>query len=154
MNKYQHLWTMLILRLHKFGMLSIVGADLESYTYYQRSFFVLPFSRSPVLSHSRFSHRSVTWSFCRMVVLSHGRSVAWSFCRIVVLSEHSLRFSEFSWILGFLDSRPLVLSSSRPLVPHVVLSDSRILAAFSQILGFLSSCPIVPCVILSHCRSL
>src|ERR1700737_3263153 len=58
MSKHQHLWT--ILRLCTFGMSSIVGADLESYTYCQRchilvlscpilvlSLHILAFSFSP-----------------------------------------------------------------------------------------------------------
>ena len=92
---------MLILCLHKFGMLSIVGADLESYTYYQRCRIVVLSQCSLAFSNSRslplpfpFSCRSVAWSFCHIVV-----------CRFVVLSEHSFGFSAFSRILKFSNSQ-------------------------------------------------
>jgi len=102
----QHLWTMLILCLCTFGVLSIVGADLESYQRCRSLALstVASFSRIFELSFSlafscilefTLSHRSscrvVVWSFCRIVVLSHyrpsRRSVALSFSRSV-LSWH------------------------------------------------------------------
>src|ERR1700738_2523208 len=97
---------MLILSLRTFGMSSIVEADLESYTYYQRC-------RIVVLSHSR----SLVLPFCRTpvphIVLWHGRSVA--------LSSSQSILSDSQSSLGFLDSCPLALPSSR----IVVLLHSR-----------------------------
>src|ERR1700737_2138696 len=126
-------------------MSSIIGADLESYTYSQRC-------RILVLLCC-----ILTFSSSRIIVLSHYRPLALPFltsvCYTVVLSHgHSLGFFNSHSILS--DSHPLALPFLTSFCRMVVLSDSRILTASSQILEFLSSCPLVPHVILLHGRPL
>jgi hypothetical protein len=118
---------MLILCLCTFGMSSIVGADLDYYTYYQRC-------RIVILSHFRSSCRSLALSSSCIsvpcVVLSHGRPLA----------------------LLFLESFPrVVLSHCRPLPLSTLASFSHILAlSFSHILALSSSRTPVPCAVLSQ----
>src|ERR1700738_3753139 len=136
---------MLILSLRTFGMLSIVEADLESYTYYQRC-------RIVVLSHSR----SLVLPFCRTpvphIVLWHGRSVALSSSQSILSdSQSSLRFLD-SCPLALLSSHIVVLLHSRSSHRSMALWSSRIVVLLEHSLRFSDSRPLALWFLTSFSR--